>query len=119
MQFYAFHGCFEEERMVGTHFSVDCTLHMDCRATIQYDDLSKTVNYQDVYSLIAQEMKQPSSILEHIAYRIVKQIHHQFPKVARVEIMVHKLNPQIGEKVGKVSVGLSTKDIFQRTIESE
>ena len=114
MYFYAFHGCFEEERIVGTHFSVSCTLYTDCAVAAKYDDLSKTVNYQDVYNLIAQEMKQPSSILEHVAYRIIKQLHNQFPKVAKVNVSIHKLNPTLGGKVGKVSVGLSTEDVLER-----
>jgi dihydroneopterin aldolase len=91
MRFYAYHGCFEEERTVGTHFSVDCVLYIaKCKAAAKQDDLTKTVNYQDVYNLIAQEMKQPSSILENVAYRIIKKLHAQYPKVARVSVLVSK-----------------------------
>ena len=108
MCFYAYHGCFEEEKRVGTHFSVDCTLEIDCNEAAKHDDLTQTVNYQDVYLLIANEMKQPSSILEHIAYRIINQLHNQFPKVAKASVSIHKLNPSLGGKIGSVSVELST-----------
>ena len=41
MQFYAYHGCFEEEKVVGTHFSVDCTLEINCKEAAKQDDLSQ------------------------------------------------------------------------------
>ena len=113
MHFYAYHGCFEEEKTVGTNFLVDCTLHIDCTNAAWKDDLSKTVNYQEIYELIAQEMQQPASILEHLACRIIKQLHSQYPKLARVLVTIHKLNPPLGGKIGSVSVALSTKDILK------
>jgi dihydroneopterin aldolase len=111
MNFYAYHGCFEEERVVGTHFTVDCTLEADCCGAAQQDDLTQTVNYQEVYSLIAEEMKQPSSILEHLAYRIIKRLQRQFPKVKKASVSIRKLNPPLGGKIGNVAVEFSTNDI--------
>ena len=113
MHFYAYHGCFEEEKTVGTHFLVDCILHLDCTNAAIHDDLTKTIDYQNVYALIAQEMKQPASILEHLACRIIKRLHSQYPKLIRVIVTVHKLNPPLGGKIGKVSVALSTKDVIK------
>ena len=46
MQFYAFHGCFVEEQVVGTHFQVNCTITTDCKLAASTDDLTKTINYQ-------------------------------------------------------------------------
>jgi len=110
MRFYAYHGCFEEEKVVGAHFSVDCTLFIHGMNAAKNDNLAQTVNYQDVYLLIANEMMQPSSILEHVAYRIIKQLHEQFPKVAKATVSIYKLNPPLGGKIGSVSVTLSTND---------
>ena len=112
MRFYAYHGCFEEERVVGTHFSVDCILEIDCKEAAKEDDLTQTLNYQEIYWLIAEEMKQPSSILEHVAYRIINRLHSQFPKVKRVNVAVHKLNPPLGGKIGSAAVELATDDVL-------
>jgi len=112
MRFYAYHGCFEEERAVGTHFSADCTLEIDCKEAAQEDDLTQTVNYQEAYLLIAEEMRQPSSLLEHVAQRIIVRLHGHFPKVKRVNVAVRKLNPPLGGKIGSVAVELSTDDVF-------
>ena len=111
MNFHAYHGCFKEEKIVGAHFSVNCNLHLGCTTAAVQDDLRCTVNYQDVYDLIAQEMEQPSSLLENVAYRIVKRLHEQFPEIGRVSVSINKLNPQLGGKVGGVSISLGSEDL--------
>ena len=93
MQFYAYHGCFQEERLVGTHFVVDCALALSVLSAAKMDDLSKTINYQEVYQLVAKEMEKPSSLLENVAYRIVKNLHIHFPMLKNVWISVKKMNP--------------------------
>jgi len=113
MRFYAYHGCFEEERVVGTHFAVDCTLEVNCGEAAERDDLTKTVNYQEVYLLIAEEMKQPSSILEHVAYRIIKRLHGEFPTVEHVRVVVRKLCPPLGGKIGEVAVEFDTGEFIK------
>ena len=112
MRFYAYHGCFEEEKVVGTHFSVDCSLEVPCSEAAKQDDLTQTLNYQDVYLLIADEMKQASSILEHLAWRILTQLHGQYPMVETATVAIHKLNPPLGGQTGSVCVELSTKDVM-------
>ncbi|NLJ82013.1 MAG: dihydroneopterin aldolase [Bacteroidales bacterium] len=111
MHFYAHHGCYEEERVIGTYFTVDCKLDCDVRFAAKEDDLNKTVNYQTVYTLIQVELKKTSLLLEHIAYRIIKKIQAQFPQIKHVEVKISKLNPPMGGKIGAVSVTLSDKDI--------
>ncbi len=111
MHFYAHHGCYEEERVIGTYFTVDCSLDCDIRAAAMEDDLTKTINYQSVYLLIQKELKKSSLLLEHIAYRIIKEIQHQFPQINHIEVKIRKLNPPMGGKIDAVSVTLSSEDI--------
>ncbi|MDR0368488.1 MAG: dihydroneopterin aldolase [Bacteroidales bacterium] len=112
MQFYAFHGCFAEENIVGTRFSVDCRLEADVKEAAIHDDLKKTINYQTVYQLIAEEMKQTSALLEHVAYRILKSLHEHFPLLKESWVSVQKLNPSLGGKIGKVSVEMNSSSIL-------
>ena len=107
MQFYAYHGCFPEERLIGTHFVVDCSLKVDANLAACTDDLEKTINYQEVYRLVAKEMEKPSSLLENVAYRILKSLHDNFPMLKRSNVSVKKINPSLGGKVGSVSVDMS------------
>jgi dihydroneopterin aldolase len=112
MQFYAYHGCFPEERLVGTHFVVDCTLMADIIPAAKTDNLELTVNYQEVYQVIAKEMEKPSSLLENVAYRILKSVHAHFPTVKKVWVIVKKMNPPLGGKIESVSVEMNT-DVFK------
>lgn len=111
MQFYAHHGCYEEERVIGTYFTVDCSLECDIKAAAMMDDLKKTINYQNVYTLIQKELAKSSLLLENIAYRIILQIQKQFPTVKNIEVKVRKLNPPMGGKIEAVSVTLNSDDL--------
>ena len=112
MQFYAFHGCFAEENIVGTHFKVDCKLEVNVKEAALNDDLEKTVNYQTVYLLIAKEMEQQSNLLEHVAYRILKSLHVHFPSLKESWVSVEKLNPPLGGKIDKVAVEMKSNEIL-------
>jgi len=112
MQFYACHGCFSEEKIVGTHFIVDCSLDVNILAAAQTDDLKKTINYQEVYLLIAKEMKLSSSLLENVAYRILKSLHFHFPRLKRAWVSVKKMNPTLGGKIENVSVEMNTNEFI-------
>jgi dihydroneopterin aldolase len=112
MQFYAYHGCFPEERVIGTYFKVDCSLEVDILPAAQTDDLEKTINYQEVYTLIATEMEQSSALLENVAYRILKSLHLHFPMLKKGWVSVQKMNPPLGGKIEKVSVEMSTNEIM-------
>jgi dihydroneopterin aldolase len=116
MQFYAYHGCFTEETLVGTHFRVDCSMNVDIREAALSGDLKKTVNYQAVYQCIAKEMAQPAALLEEVAYRILKRLHADFPILQRSWISVQKMNPPIGGKASKVAVEMSSDEL---TMENE
>jgi dihydroneopterin aldolase len=112
MQFYAYHGCFQEETMTGTYFNVDCSLELDIQLAAQTDNLEKTINYQEVYLLIAKEMKQSSALLENVAYRILKSLQEHFPLLKKGWISVQKMNPPLGGKIEKVSVEMTTDEII-------
>lgn len=104
MEFYAYHGCFEEEQIIGTNFLADISLETDFTLASQTDDLAGTIDYVKVYDLLKEEMKIKSKLLEHLANRIIDRIKSNFPSVATVEIKLAKLNPPIRGKVRQVSV---------------
>jgi 7,8-dihydroneopterin aldolase/epimerase/oxygenase len=104
MEFFAYHGCFEEERIIGGRFIVDIFMETDTEQAEITDDLNKTVNYQRVYELVKKEIEVKSKLLEHIARRIVNTIQGAFPAVTGISVKVSKMNPPIGGKVERVSV---------------
>jgi len=110
MEFFAYHGCFAEERIIGTKFRVDISLKTDTSAAESTDDISKTVNYQSVYLLIKTEMEQKSHLLEHVARRILTKVRQTYPEITDCKVKISKLNPPLGGKIGSVSVTLSSNN---------
>jgi len=106
MEFYAFHGCSQEEKIVGIRFQVDVYIKTVLSKPAQTDNIRDALNYQTVYDLVAKEMKQTSNLIEHVAQRIKNSIIQHFSQAEEVMVRVSKLNPPLGGKVGKVSVEL-------------
>lgn len=104
MEFYAYHGCFEEERKIGTWFNVDLSMEVDTSKAEVSDNLEDTVNYQEVYKVVQQEMMTSSNLLENVARRILTAIQKNFPAVSYAWVKVKKMNPPLGGKMESVSV---------------
>ena len=108
MLFFAHHGCFEAERVVGTRFCVNLSFDANTEKAERSDDIADTVNYLDVYQLVKAEMEIPSNLLEHAARRIADAVEQRFPKASNICVSVEKLNPALGGEVGGASVFLHT-----------
>lgn len=95
MKFYAYHGCFEEEQTIGTNFSLDIYLDCDSSLAEKTDNVMDTVDYSKVYLVIKEEMNKPSHLLEHVARRIIDEVHSHFPTITKIKLTIRKLNPPI------------------------
>lgn len=104
MEFYAFHGCFDEEASIGTHFSVDLRAELDTSLAQQTDCIDDTVSYLDVYQTVKREMMIPSHLLEHVADRVATSVLQEYPSIEKVIVKVTKLNPPLGGKMRGVSL---------------
>jgi dihydroneopterin aldolase len=104
MEFYAHHGCHEEEQVTGNRFVVDVYLEKDTGLAERSDNLADTINYAEIYTIIQAEMAIPSKLLEHLGRRILNAIKVSFPGTGFVELKVSKMNPPIGGNAGSVSL---------------
>jgi len=104
MEFYAYHGCFKEEQIIGTRFLVDLYLDLDTEKAEKSDDLSDTVNYQEVYLLVKKEMEIKSKLLEHVGRRILDSVKQSFPRITTASLKISKMNPPLGGKIKNVSL---------------
>ncbi len=109
MEFYAFHGCYAEEQLVGNYFQVDLTLDVDCSLAAQTDNIEDTVSYLEVYQEVKREMMITSKLLEHVCQRIITALEKKFPAIRQIEICVAKNNPPLGGKIGSSSVTMSSQ----------
>lgn len=108
MSFYAYHGCFSEEKKIGTHFRVDFEFEIDSIKAEGTDDINDTISYLDVYQSIKKEFQTSSNLLENIARRILNRIESDYPSIRNSKIKVTKLNPPLGGKLEGVSVCLKS-----------
>lgn len=106
MEFFAFHGCFEAERVVGNRFLVNACLRYDCGLPALTDQIADALNYQAVYEVIAREMMQPSHLLEHVAQRILDALYAAFPQLESARIKISKMNPPLGGQIKCTSLTL-------------
>ena len=104
MEFFAYHGCFAEEQIIGNRFIVNLTIETDTSAAELSDHLHDTVNYQAVYSIVKKEMAIKSKLLEHVASRISRGVKKAFPQISHLMVKISKTNPPLGGKLENVSV---------------
>ena len=95
MEFKAYHGCLEQEKVRGNAFVVDFKGELDLSAAAESDDLNDTLNYADIYEIVSDEMSIPSELLENVAGRIVKAIEERFPQLISFSVRVSKRRPPV------------------------
>jgi len=106
MEFYAYHGHFSAEQVVGNRFIVNLTLITDCSKAAQSDDLADALDYQIACGVVQEEMQIKSHLLEHVAQRILDRLYVECPSIEKAKIKISKLNPPMGGEIEKVSVTL-------------
>ncbi len=107
MEFYAFHGHFREEQIVGNRFLVDLSIETDMTRPAESDNLKDAVNYQKACQIVKQQMEIKSHLLEHIAGRIIKALYAEMEGISKITVKVSKMNPPMGGKIRSVSVVMS------------
>ena len=109
MRFYAYHGVLEQERRVGGEYLVSLCAEVDLSKPVVSDCVDDTLNYADVYGAVAEEMAQPSNLLEHVAGRIGQRVLDSFPQVEALQVSVTKCNPPMGADCQGASVEIKVK----------
>lgn len=102
---FALHGFYPEEQLIGNHFVLDLTTRFDA---IGFDDeLSQTVNYEDLNTIILEEMKNTQKLLETVLHNIISKVLALYPFVTEVHVGMKKLNPPMPGQIGYSFVELT------------
>ena len=99
MHFYAYHGFYEEEQVIGNDYVVDVYIETVFTRAAVDDDLYQTINYETVYLICEAVMRKKSKLLEAVANLIALDIKHQFRNIKELKVRVKKLNPPLGGRV--------------------
>jgi len=106
MEFFAYHGCFEEEQVIGNHFLIDLEFETDTTKAEKTDCLGDTVDYQDVYNFVKAEVEHNSKLLENLSRRILDSVSKKYPRLGNLRVRVSKMNPPMGGKMRSVAIEL-------------
>ena len=108
MAFYGYHGVFPEENKLGQRFFVDAVLECDLRDAGKTDQLSKTINYAEIYEAIKAIVEgKPFQLVEAVAEKIATELLMKFPMIEKCHIKVTKPDPPIQGHFDSVAVGIT------------
>lgn len=102
LEFFAYHGFYDEERKKGNNFVCDVSVELKSYDS-EDDNISDTVNYEEVYAIVSDEMQKTKKLIETVAIKIIKRVK-EIDNVTAVKIRLEKLNPPIKGKVGRAVV---------------
>jgi 7,8-dihydroneopterin aldolase/epimerase/oxygenase len=117
MEFYAFHGHFKEEQIVGNKFLIDLEIETDLEPAGISDRLDDAADYTIACRVVKEEMGKKSKLLENIAMRILDSLYLNMKDIKRATVKIRKMNPPVGAKVGSVSVIMSRENEGKREME--
>ena len=104
IKIYAYHGCMEEEKKIGSDYLVNLIVYADLSLSCKSDKLMDTVDYVALLNIVKNQMKIRANLLENVADRVVNKIITQFPTVKKAVVKIAKLNPPINGDIDEVAV---------------
>ena len=104
IKIYAYHGCLEEESVIGAHYEVDVVIRTNFEKAAAKDDLSRTVDYVMVNEVVSEQMAVRSRLIEHAAKRIADALRKRIRRIEEVQVTVTKLKPPMSGDVHSVAV---------------
>ena len=115
MIFHGYHGVSKAEKSLGQRFIIDLEIQTDLQEAANSDDLSKTINYVEIFELVKEIIESGSkNLLETIASSIAKNILSEF-QVESVLVKISKPSPPISD-ANLSSIGV---EIFRRQINTQ
>ena len=100
----SFHGCLDEEAIIGGDYRTDVWVMLKKNYEIKDDELNETVDYGVVSEIVAEEMAVRSKLIESVCERIVNKVFGLSKNIQWAKVKVCKINPPIDGDVENVSV---------------
>lgn len=101
------HGVLEQERVVGNEFDVTVVFSYDATKAVMSDNIFSAISYAEVITVITRTMQTPSSLLEHVAGRVIDALATAFPSILSITVSITKIAPPIPVQMRGVTVILS------------
>jgi dihydroneopterin aldolase len=108
-EFYAYHGFYPEEQLIGSRFLVDISVSFAPTGNLGDDEIDNTVNYEQLYNIACVEMKNTRKLIETVGQSIFDTIKQKFPFVKRIRVCIKKMDPPLKGKVGHSNVVITNE----------
>ena len=109
LKIYAFHGCMDEEKVIGSDYVINMKAMCFVGEKVFNDDVTQTVDYVDLARIAKREMAVRSKLLEAVIKRIIDASFKEIDSLEELYVSVSKINPPINADVRSVSVTMSKK----------
>lgn len=109
MRFYAYHGVYEEEKIIGNHYTVDVHIQTNLKKAAASDDVYQTINYETVYLVVQTVMNKPVNLIEKLIENIINGLKHQFATIQSVQVRIEKASPIPGAQLSHSAVEAEEK----------
>lgn len=103
VRLFGYHGLFPEERKLGNWFVLTLSISKQISEPFA-DDIKRTMDYGQLYTVCAEIMREPVNLLETICERIAAQCKIMHPDFLDLEIRIGKEQPPMGMKAGRSCV---------------
>jgi dihydroneopterin aldolase len=91
LEFFAYHGLYEEEKVIGAIFYVDVLLEMEMAEKVVLID--QALNYVVIYNTAREEMANRQDLIETVAQNILERLTAAFPRLETISVTIRKPNP--------------------------
>ncbi len=105
LEFFGYHGLYEEEKKVGNNFFVDVHIYFNTNENI-IECLDQTIDYVEIYNLIRGIMLIPTPLLETLVGTIADKILKQYPIVENLQVAITKQKLAIAHFEGTTTVSI-------------
>lgn len=108
VRFFSPIGYYEEERILGNEFFVDVSVYFPFRNP-DAEDLTNTINYEELYELLCSVMEKERKLLESAAEELLSAIQTRYRFLDEVRISIRKTTPPFGHDDAQTVVSLHYK----------
>ncbi|MCM3218075.1 dihydroneopterin aldolase [Niallia taxi] len=110
MEFYGYHGVFQEETKLGQRFIIDLEVEADLQQAGTTDNLEYSINYGQLYFDVKEIVEgEPLKLIEAVAEAIAKKMLNSYNRIQSVMVRVIKPDPPIPGHYQSVSVEILRK----------
>jgi len=108
VRFFSPIGYYEEERILGNEFIVDVFVYFPFRNP-DAEDLTNTINYEELYQLTCAVMKKERKLLESAAEELLSGIRTRYSFLNEARVSIRKVTPPFGHDEVQTVVSLQYK----------